>query len=339
MGVELGRVLVNPPSYMTTAQIRATSLDYDISSYTDGQVQDILNRASGKVDAIMRQSLLATEYIRRLYGTGSNVLSLGCRPIVAIRKMQFTQPGLSGFIIPLNRVLVDAIRGEVVIYSPLALQGVGYVSIFPLDLPIDVTFTKGYGYNPYVAPAFSFADAPAGQTNLTPGTYTVGVSLQTQWGTTLPTFHNITTATGSISLNVVTQMGAYLYQVWIAAGANQSASAMLCAEIPATTFGGEPAVTIINSLTPPSGYFPQAAPTADSSAIPLPNEITEAMRLLFLNGLYEQNSLANRGVQMTESGKKKVAWRSTSGSNDRGVPLMVQQAEDCLRGFRYQDIS
>ena len=331
-------VLVSPASYISIDDFKTIPNDYDLSTYTDVQLEDMLVRASGMADSIMRRSLLATEVTERLYGQGSNSLTLKNRPIIYVRKMQFVQPGVAGFIIPLDRVLIDTIRGEIVQYSPLELQGIGYISVFPYDLPIDVTYGYGYGYNAITPPAWTYADVPTQLVSLAPGTYTLGVTTKTQNGETLPNFQNVTTATGSIALTVPPQLGAYLYRVFLAPGANQGALAKLVSEIPATTFGGTPTQGTISSLNPPSGYFAESAPTSDTSALVLPQALREAVRLLTLQILYEQNNLANRGVGLTSSGRKRIQWRSTEGLSGKGVPLFYDQAIELLRPLSLQEI-
>ena len=331
-------VLISPASYISIDDFKTIPNDYDLSSYTDVQLSDMLVRASGMADAILKRSLLATEVSERFYGDGSNTLSLRTRPIIYVRKMQFVQPGIAGFIIPLDRVLIDSIRGEIVQYSPLELQGIGYISVFPDGLPIDITFGYGYGYNPVVAPSWTYADAPTLTTSLAPGVYTIGISTRTQNGETIPNFQNVTTATGTIALTVPPVLGAYLYRAFIAPGASNGASATLVAEIPATTFGGVSTKTLISSTTPPAGYFAESAPTIDTSALAMPQSIREAVRLLAMQIIYEQNNLANRGVAGTTSGRKRVQWRSTEGTSGRGTPLYYDQALEILRPLSLQEI-
>jgi hypothetical protein len=173
---------------------------------------------------------------------------------------------------------------------------------------------------------------------LTPGVYTVGVTTKTRWGETIPSYQNITTATGSFAITVQPALGAYLYRVFIATGANQSANAMLAYEIPPSTYGYASIQQTVSQTAPPYGYFPETAPTADSSAPALPQEFREAMRLLVLSNLYEQNSLANRGIQSTTSGRKDIRWRSTEGNSGKGVPRFYEEAMEALSAYVYQDI-
>ena len=327
--------LVNPPSYITPADFQSMPLDFDLSNYSTPQIQDILVRASGAVNAYLRRNLLANERTVRFYGSGTNALELDDRPIIYVRKIQFVQPGSSGYILPVQYVLVDALKGELVLYSPLELQGIGEFAIFPRGLPMDVTYGVGYGYDATTPPSFVASDLPTVVGGLTPGQYAVGVTTKLMWGETLPTWQTVTTATGTINIAAASVLGAYLYRVFLAPiaapyGATQIAAAQsaatLVAEIPAVTFGGVPSVGIVSSLLPPSGYFAESAPTTDTSQLPLPQEIREAVRLLAMQIIFEQNNLSNRGIMRTESGRKSITWRSTEGNSGRGVPLYAEQA-------------
>lgn len=396
-------VVANPPTYISVAQLKSMALDYSLTSYTDQQLLDILCRASGVADAMMKRSLLCTEKTEMLYGNGSNILELGVAPIAYVRLMQFVQPGIAGFIIPLNRVLVDGLKGEIVQYSPLELQGIGYVSIFPLDLPIAVTYGVGYGYNPITSPAWTSADAASGSTGLTIGTYTAALTVKTQWGESLPTYGQFTTATGSRIFTITPTIGAWKYAVYLAAGASTTISSSTLAgattlaltaagsfangdtitlaggtslaenvtivggggttslmisalvnahasgsavaprcslayEVPGTTFGGEAMTQAVSSLTPPSGYYTTFAPIADTSALQPPYGIIEAVRLITLGILYEQNNLANRGVFLQDSGRKRISWKSTEGTSGRGIPLVYEQAAAFLKPYAFRGI-
>lgn len=328
-------VLVSPASYLTEAQFRAMPLDYDLSSYTDANITDLLVRASGAADSIMRRSLLATERTKRMTGDGTNTLTLNDHPILYVRKIQFFQPGVTGFTVPLSYFSVDTITGRITQYAPIALTGIGYLPYFPQGLEIDVTYARGYGYNPIVAPSYSLSDAQG--SGLAPGQYTIGITTRTMTGETLPTFQTYTTATGSILVTVNPVLGAYLYRVFLVAGAS-SAGATLVAEIPATQFNSSPITGTITSAVAPSGFFAEAAPAIDTSALPTPNAIIEAIRLLAMGILWEQNNLANRGVYKESSGAKSIMWRSTEGTSGKGISYMQQQATELLRPYCYQAI-
>jgi len=113
---------------------------------------------------------------------------------------------------------------------------------------------------------------------------------------------------------------------------------MNTAELPVTAFGGNPITFIANSLVPSNNLVSATLPTTDTSAPPLPWELQEAVRLLVLSSLYEQNNLANRGLYQQKSGERSLTWKSTEGMSGKGVPTMASQAEQLLTGYKYQGI-
>ena len=119
-----------------------------------------------------------------------------------------------------------------------------------------------------------------------------------------------------------------------AAGDALVAEMFLYGESAATNYGQALMPVTVSSLAP-SILGIIHPPVADTSAWPLPNEFIEATRVLVFDILNEQNNLANRGVSLVVEGDKRTAWRSTEGTNDKGVPLAVQQATDLLAGFAF----
>lgn len=327
-------LLAKPPSYITTEQFRAMPLDYDLSSYTDPQIQDILNRASGAADALMRRSLLARERTMRYIGDGTNKLELRENPLLYVKRIQIVIPGSIGPLIPLDQILIDYQSGSVLQYTPLLWEGQGYFARFPDDIPVDVTLAYGYKCGVVKAPTWTSADTDG--TGLAAGAYDIAITTRTMWGETTATPLTVTTATGNIVVTIAPVLGAYLYRAYVAEHGQTPLT--LVAESPFTAYGTTAMTIDVNALTPQNGLWPDPLPTTDTSAPELPSAITEAVRLLALNILWEQNNLANRGVAKTESGRKSIAWRSTEGSAGKGVPLAVQQATALLKPYSLQAI-
>jgi hypothetical protein len=334
--------LVSPRLYLPVATFQAQPNDYDLSSYTNAQLQDLLVRASGVVDSYLRKTYLATEITERLEGDGSNRIHLGRYPIIYVRSIQFVLPGMAGFGVPISQLLVDIDKfGEIINYTPLIFQGLGEVTIFPRGVPVDICYAYGYGYA-LPAPAFTMTDvALPGNTSLPLGPNGwLAVTTRTMWGetTATPVQHNVTT--GAVRATIVPVMGAYKYEVYFGTGATQPApSAMnLVAESPATTFGDNPLSVVVAQNVAPPNLFPATLPTTDSSSHPIRNELVEATRLVALGMLWEQNSLANRGVQRQRSGDKDLTWRSTEGNSGKGVSYVTAQVQEVLKGLSLQAI-
>ena len=53
-------------------------------------------------------------------------------------------PGQALFPIPLTQLVVDAQKGEIINYTPLMFQNLGYATIFPAMLPLLVRYTFGF---------------------------------------------------------------------------------------------------------------------------------------------------------------------------------------------------
>jgi hypothetical protein len=392
-------VLLTPnPSYLTAAQFQAMPLDYDLTSYDAGQIQDLLNRASGTADAFMRRSLLAKERTVRYTGDGSNKLELRESPILYVKRLQLIVPGSYGAIIPPNQLLIDYQSGSVINYTPVYLmQGLGYYSMFPSGCPIDVTLAYGYGYSATTAPSWSAVDSGSGA--IPAGTYNVALTTKTMYGETTAAVGTYTTATGSFLVSPGNVLGGYVYRAYLSSAANNTTLAanmavgantcsvasagtltagdvlliggeyltvanvagttittttgatiahssgasvierpMLAMESPFTSYGASGLQFTVSSLTPQNGIWQDAFPLTDTSAPVLPQAITEAVRLLAMSIIYEQNNPANRGFYLVDSGRKRTSYRATDGNSAKGVSSYMQQASELLKPYALQAI-
>lgn len=336
-GIYLVAILVDPPSYITSNQFRSMANDYDLSSYTDSQLQDMLNRASGQADALMRRSLLAQERTRRYIGNGTNRLDLKFNPLLYVKRLQIVIPGISGPIIPIDQLLVDYESGEILEYTPLTFEGQGYFSRFPNDIPVDVTLAYGYGYGVVKAPTWTYVDqgVQPGQ-GLAPGSYDIAVTSKTMYGETTATLKTVSTTTGSILITVAPTVGAYLYRAY--AAPHGTTPLTLIDESPFTAYGTTAMFITVASLLSQNNLWPDPLPTEDSSAPALPYGITEAVRLLTLSAVYEGSNLANRGVEETRSGRKGTRWLLSAGTSAKGESATMTSAKEMLRPYSLQAI-
>lgn len=323
--------LNNPATYLSLADFKAQANDYDISGYTDSELTDILQRASGAADSIMRKSYQPQEVTEYFEGNGTNLLMFCQSPIIYVKSVEFVMPGFAPFSLPLAQLLIDYQRGSIRSYSPMIFQGLGVANFFPRGgLPIIAQYAYGLGY-PIPAPSFTLSDAAASG-NLTPGTqYDFTVTSRTQWGESLETAVQSFTPTGSaVAVNITPQPGALVSRVYAAVHGGQR---ILVGESPATNYGASTVTVTVTGITPPSNYGTVNPPTSDTSANPIPKAIPEAVRLITLGMLWEQNNLANRGVYMEETGRKRISWKSTEGNSGKGVPLYFSQAEALLSPY------
>ena len=392
-------ILVSPPTLVSVTQFKGFANDFDLTSYSDPQLQDKLSAATAAAESICRRSLLAREETIRFIGDGTDKLDLGKPLIIYVKRAQVVIPGPTGYSIPVNELLIDYGSGDAFEYAPLYFAGAGYRSIFPYGAPIDITFAWGYGYTAAKAPAWTASDVSGG--GLAAGSYNVAVTARTFWGETTAAVSQYTTSTGSFDIAITSGIGVYIYRVYISdatdnttisssplAGAttfNVTATAgmtvgsqwlldsgslaevvtisgvvgstvtvgaaltnahtsgakfipapLLVQEAPVSAFGTSPITLGVNTLSPSNGLWPDALPTSDTSAPPLPWAIQEAIRLLTLSSIYEQNNLANQGVYQQRSGNRLVSWVSTEGKSGKGVPTMWQQATQLLDPYVYR---
>jgi hypothetical protein len=82
----------------------------------------------------------------------ANLSILTARIVVnTIDFLQIVLPGSSAVAIPTGQLVVDAAKGEVINYTPLMFQNLGYATIFPRAVPLLLRYT--YGYPPGQIPA------------------------------------------------------------------------------------------------------------------------------------------------------------------------------------------
>ena len=324
-------IIANPATYLTVAALKDMNLDYSLVTYSDLQLAGMLVRASAIADSMMNRSttssLLASEQTKQFEGTGTNRLNLNRSPLCYIKKVELALPGVRGWTLALDQLMVDYPQGFIKIFQPLLWAG-SYFALFPRDATIEVTYGHGFGYI-VQSPQVTIVDNPGG--SLPPGQYDVAVTSKTPWGDSVAQIQTVSSSSGALLVTVTPVLGAILYRAFAAPTTQRPLT--LVGESSHTAYG-ESAVQIpITSLSSPIGFWPDTLPVLDTSAHPIPPAIVEATRLIFLSTLYEQNSLANRGISMTRSGAKTVQWRSTTGSSDKGVPNMLDQARDMLVNY------
>lgn len=323
--------LNSPATYLSAAAFRAQPNDYDLTAYTDAQLTDMLVRASGSADSIMRKSFQPQEVTEFFEGNGSSVLTLRRAPLIYVKNVQLVMPGFAPFALPLSQLIIDYMRGSIRSYSPLVFQSIGISNAFPRNglMPLMVNYAYGLGY-PVAPPSFTLSNAAVGGT-LTAQSYDITVTSRTQTGESLESaVQSFTPSGGAIAVNITPSLGALIYRVYAAV---HGGTRMLVGESPATNYGTATLEVDITSLNAPANYGTVAPPAADTSANPIPNAIIEATRLLTLSILYEQNNPANRGLYLKESGRKRESFRATDGNSAKGVSSFVQSASVLLEPF------
>jgi hypothetical protein len=320
-------IIATQTTYLTLSALKAMALDYDLSSYSDAQLVTKLTAATAVVDSMTRKHHIASEVTLQYEGSGNNRLNLARKPLCYIKKVELAVPGMRGWTLALDQLLVDYPLGFLKIFQPILWSG-SYYAMFPKDATIEVTFAHGFGYT-VSSPAVTIVDSPGG--TLPPGQYDVAVTSKTPWGDSVAPIQTVTSASGALMATVSPVLGAILYRAF--AAPHGTTPLTLVGESSHTAYGSSSVQIPIGSMSAPAGYWLDTLPTIDSSAHPIPAEFVEATRLIFLSGLYEQNSLANRGISNTRSGGKSVQWRSTTGSSDKGTPVLMDQARALLASY------
>jgi len=321
-------ILASPPSYLTADAFVASASGNTnslIGSMTTDRIQDVLNRASGMADSIMRRSLLAQEVTSYYEGNGRRTLELDESPLLYVRQISFAQPGLGGLTIAPQSLLIDYEAGELQTYAPLLLQSIGYFSEFPRGITFAITLGWGYGYT-LAQPAFTTADTgPTLGPGLAPGRYLIAVTARTPWGETTATPVQVSTLTGAINLVISPVLGALGFRVYASSVADPNPPVFV-GEVPATTYGGQTVAAVVQVLAPPYNEYPASLPIIDTSARAIPAALVEATRLLAVDILSEDANPANVGIKASG----KLQWQSAS--------TRVARVEVLLAPYRYIDV-
>jgi len=314
-------LLVTPASYLTLAQLKGDeTLDLTTRTGTaisDATLNDWLEETSGQIDANIGQSFLPREETLRRYGNGSNFLSVGAYPLIYVRQVKIVLPDGVGFDVPTQSLLVDYEAGTLQNMTPLAYQGIGLTTLFPLGIPIDVTCA--YGVN-YAVPPPTFTTAPTligVQTPLSSGAHTIEVSALTYSGESLPSApQTVTLGTpGAIAVTVTNAPGALRYLVYLdgeCAGEIVTiaiSNGLMGITIDGTTPISPACFTLSGARRTPA--------ITDTSAAPLQGRfagLRAAQKLLVQSRSWEMKNKSNQGLAGQTSGGKTVRYRDNTRS-------------------------
>ncbi|GAC1387978.1 MAG: hypothetical protein NVSMB31_01210 [Vulcanimicrobiaceae bacterium] len=331
-------ILANPATYIAPSDFMAQRHPDDIQAQLldmgAAQVTDLLVRASGAADGLMRRSLLAREVTELFDGTGSREMELERRPVIYVREISYAQPGLANIVIPSSNLLIDYERGVLTTYTSVILPDGGLYARFPRNARIRVSFAYGYGFT-IAQPVFTLADSvfPLAGTRLNPGSYDIGVTARTPWGETTSIVRSFASVTGQIAVTIQPTLGAREYGVFMSpTGALQPSPGVspltLVAEVSPLQYSNVPLMTTIITNAPPVNEFSVNMPLVDSSANSVPNDIVEAVRLLAYDSIVESNNIANRGVV----GDNTTKYATTQGGSGTGVSAFFMRAQTILKG-------
>jgi hypothetical protein len=242
-------------SYLTATQLKALPSDYDLSGYTDAQLDSMCVAATGYADSYMRRSYRAQERTIRYYGSGESFLQLEEKPLLYVKRVQLAIPATQGAILPTSQLLIDYEAGAMLSYTPMYWQGVrGYV--FPRNVPVDVTQAWGCGYSVAKPPAITIAESQG--TGLTPGAYNVAVTAKTFYGETSSPVQQYTTTSGVFVITPAPGLGVYLFRAYASPAANNTT-------LTAAPAAGATALAVAGStgMTPNAQWLLGAGATAE----------------------------------------------------------------------------
>jgi hypothetical protein len=330
-------ILASPPSYVLAANFRSSAIGIVASLLPpdDATLQNLLNAATARVNGILRRQMLAREETRYYEGDGSQYLALDQTPLIYIRQIAFAQPGLGGLIIPTQNILVDYANGQLITYTPLLLQGAGFVAHFPRGVQLAVRVAWGYGY-PIPPPPYTALDTqPTNALSLAPGQYQVAVTSATFWGESTATPQLVTTAQGAINVTVTPVMGAERYRIYAGAAGVAASELTLVGEIPATSFQSQQLSLAVSQIATPADMFPETLPQTDTTAQAIPEAIVEATNLITSDLLLEANNPANAGLIKDNLSQ----FETTTSPSARSIasPNWMRAAA-LLEPYSYRDI-
>lgn len=141
---------------LSVADLEAMNLPIDLSGYTPQQLASLIDQAENWVNGEARhaQGFSAHRVIDRVYGTGTNKLKTTYYPICTLNSIAIIFPPNTGSNVNLpgpnqvpidpSRVVIDHEAGMVYNWSPFVFQTIGYMTVFPEHVPINVDYYTGY---------------------------------------------------------------------------------------------------------------------------------------------------------------------------------------------------
>jgi hypothetical protein len=144
---------------ITAGQITAGINQVTVADISNMLVGQTLQWGDGTAEPGLRITAIAPTTAGALSGAGAVTLvgnltlphplppagGFSARVVVnTLDAVTIVMPGLSYFPLPLTQFVVDAQKGEILNYTPLMFQNLGYATIFPAMLPLLVRYTYGF---------------------------------------------------------------------------------------------------------------------------------------------------------------------------------------------------
>jgi hypothetical protein len=140
---------------LNTQDLLAMSLPVDVSGYDVQTLANKLREAEAWVngEARYQNGFEAHRQIDRVFGTGTNKLRTNFYPILQLNSVNLIFPANQGNVnlpgantVPIDptRVVIDHGAGLLENWSPFVFQTIGYLTVFPEHVPINIDYYTGY---------------------------------------------------------------------------------------------------------------------------------------------------------------------------------------------------
>lgn len=136
-------------------ELNTMNLPVDLSGYDPYTLSNMLHQAESWVNGEARHKYGFTQsrVVDRVYGTGTNKLRSTYYPILTLNSIQIIFPPNAGNVnlpgpnqVPIDpsRVVIDYEAGLFYNWSPFVFQTIGYMTVFPQGVPVNLDYYQGY---------------------------------------------------------------------------------------------------------------------------------------------------------------------------------------------------
>lgn len=141
---------------LTPQDFQGMRLPVNLSDYNPNDLVYLIRQAEAWVNGEARyaRGFEAHRVVDRIYGTGTNHLFTNFYPVLNLNAVDLVfppntgnnvnLPGPSTVPIDPTRIIIDHQTGELINWSPFVFQTIGYMTVFPDGVPINVDYYAGY---------------------------------------------------------------------------------------------------------------------------------------------------------------------------------------------------
>lgn len=141
---------------ITLQELQQYNLPVDLSGFSPDELNQLIQQATAWCNGECRhyKGFEAHRVRDRVYGRGTNVLATTYYPVLALNAVQIIFPPNTGSNVNLpgpnqvpidpSRVIIDNQAGILKNWSPFVFQVIGYMTVFPDGVPVDIDYYTGY---------------------------------------------------------------------------------------------------------------------------------------------------------------------------------------------------